>query len=425
MGGRWTVWPCSLLARAVSRSCWLCRRRKGERGRHKRRHAWPLYGWSPRPHIQGLVFDTTASNTGIHRGACTLIEEGLGRELVWTACRHHVLEIVLSSVFKVVFGPTGGPENGLFKRFMMKWWPNVNQEVYVGAPSEMFRDHRLEEQRIDMVSYIQQAMKEQQVRADYAEFLSLSLLFLGGGGDQRAKFRPPGPTHHARWMGKGLYVLKIFLFRDQFRLTAKESRPRNDSDFLQALRAYPNKEVADAAITAFARHLWYLAEHLNGLAFFDEDVDVATKRKMVTNLEREKKPGCPRRLQGVPEIGVELDAFVTKRTLKMFSVIAEQGMVKVKSSFLKEDPGTWETNLVMKKSAGSLKVVNDAAERAVSLVQTFNASLNKDEEQKQFLLRLVAEKPPPCSDQGGTDERGMLLNCRAFLLIQLFCFHGK
>ena len=30
-----------------------------------------------RGQIKGLVFDTTASNTGLHRGACTLIEEGM------------------------------------------------------------------------------------------------------------------------------------------------------------------------------------------------------------------------------------------------------------------------------------------------------------------------------------------------------------
>ena len=106
--------------------------------------------------------------------------------------------------------------------------------------------------------------------------------------------------------------------------------PRNNLNFVQTLRAHPDKEVAYAVITALARHLWYLAEHLVGLAFFDEDVDVATKRKMVTNLEREKKPGCSRRLHAVPEIGVGLEEFVTKRTLKMFSVMTDHGKEKAK-----------------------------------------------------------------------------------------------
>jgi len=47
--------------------------------------------------VQGLVFDTTSSNTGIHKGACVLIEEALGRELVNIGCRHHVLEVILST----------------------------------------------------------------------------------------------------------------------------------------------------------------------------------------------------------------------------------------------------------------------------------------------------------------------------------------
>lgn len=40
-----------------------------------------LDDWSLCPHIQGLVFNMTSSNTGLHSGACTLIEE-LRRELM-------------------------------------------------------------------------------------------------------------------------------------------------------------------------------------------------------------------------------------------------------------------------------------------------------------------------------------------------------
>jgi len=38
-------------------------------------------------------------------------------------------------------------------------------------------------------------------------------------------WRAPGPIHHARWMAKLLYAIKIYLFRDQrdiFSLTKKE-----------------------------------------------------------------------------------------------------------------------------------------------------------------------------------------------------------
>ncbi|KAG0719906.1 hypothetical protein GWK47_049535 [Chionoecetes opilio] len=67
--------------------------------------------------IQGIVFDTTASNTGPNGGACIKIQEGLGRNLLWFACRHHILEVILGDVFKHCYGPSGGPNVPLFVRF--------------------------------------------------------------------------------------------------------------------------------------------------------------------------------------------------------------------------------------------------------------------------------------------------------------------
>ncbi|KAG0713946.1 hypothetical protein GWK47_015090 [Chionoecetes opilio] len=71
--------------------------------------------------IQGIVFDTTASNTGPNGGACIKIQEGLGRNLLWFACRHHILEVILGDVFKHCYGPSGGPNVPLFVRFQDQW----------------------------------------------------------------------------------------------------------------------------------------------------------------------------------------------------------------------------------------------------------------------------------------------------------------
>lgn len=38
-----------------------------------------------------------------------------------------------------------------------------------------------------------------------------------------------------------------------------------------------------------------------------------------------------------------------------------------------------------------MRVVNDKAERGVKLIQDFNDTLTKDEDQKQFLLQVVTE----------------------------------
>ena len=74
-----------------------------------------LYKWNIAEQARGLVFDTTVSNTGINTGICTLIEKALGRELVWVACRHHIMEVVLPSVFKAIMGDTTGPCVEVFK----------------------------------------------------------------------------------------------------------------------------------------------------------------------------------------------------------------------------------------------------------------------------------------------------------------------
>ena len=50
-----------------------------------------LDDWQLRAQVRGRVFDTS-SNTGLNMGACTLIEQALGTDLVWIACRQHVFE---------------------------------------------------------------------------------------------------------------------------------------------------------------------------------------------------------------------------------------------------------------------------------------------------------------------------------------------
>jgi len=44
----------------------------------------------------------------------------------------------------------------------------------------------------------------------------------------------------------------------------------------------------------------------------------------------------------------------------------------------------------MSESIKLLKIVNDTAERGISLIQSYNRALTKDETQKQYLLGLVS-----------------------------------
>ena len=63
----------------------------------------------------------------------------------------------------------------------------------------------------------EQLRRDNQPRQDYLELIKLSLVTLDEAdriGDI-IHFSPPGAYHRARWMAKGIYCLKILLFREQ------------------------------------------------------------------------------------------------------------------------------------------------------------------------------------------------------------------
>lgn len=57
-------------------------------------------------------------------------------------------------------------------------------------------------------------------RDDYKELLQLSKIFLGTMDVEKIKFNKPGAFHHARWMSKAIYSLKMYIFRDSIKLSA-------------------------------------------------------------------------------------------------------------------------------------------------------------------------------------------------------------
>lgn len=98
----------------------MCTRWGKEQGEaQSQAYSSALDKWCLRPHV--LVFYTTASNTDLHHGTCTFIEEGLGRELVWIAFKHYVHETVFASAVRSPFGPTSDPDTVLLNRFRGSW----------------------------------------------------------------------------------------------------------------------------------------------------------------------------------------------------------------------------------------------------------------------------------------------------------------
>lgn len=349
-----------------------------------------------------------------------MIEKALDKELVWIACRHHIFEIILSDVFKTLFGSSSGPDISLFKRFQ-KEWPNINQQELTVGSDNLYITAELVSLRQEMLQYYNEAIKCQQPRDDYLELLNLCRLFLGSSElAVEAKFRAPGALHQARWMAKAIYCLKMYLFQDQFHLTAAEKRsvtelslfvsliygrywneapmaeraPLNDANFLEQVKSYPNEKIRSSVLKAFCRHLWYFSEHLIGLSLFDSRVMPETKRVMVENLQKSPTKKALKRPEGKTfhlENPLLLQNFYTQRTKVLFDLLVSDGQEK-SEAFLKKDPSEWPTDEIyieMQQKARQMKVVNDCAERGIALIQKFNSSITKNEEQKQYVLRVV------------------------------------
>ena len=253
--------------------------------------------WGVEDRVVALCFDTTASNTGQHAGACYLLEQKLGRDLLYLACRHHVMELIVGAAFEKTVGGSSGPEVLIFKRFR-EAWQFVNQNNFQPASTDPSVEKLVASSRADMLTFAKENLEIRQPRDDYREFLELSVIFLGGIPVRGVHYQIPGAMHHARWMAKVIYAIKMWLFRREFKMTAKEERsirelatfsvlihlrawitaplaveaPLNDFHLMGQLLKYPHPDVSKATSKKLGLHLWYLSEELIGLALFDSRV---------------------------------------------------------------------------------------------------------------------------------------------------------
>ncbi|KAL7640595.1 UNVERIFIED_CONTAM: hypothetical protein RMT77_008870 [Armadillidium vulgare] len=86
-------------------------------------------------------------------------------------------------------------------------------------------------------------------------------------------------------------------------------------------------------------------------------------------------------------LNLEISDFVSKHSKRFFE------RFNLPSNFLEQDPQTWRINEQYKhclKIVEKIKVVNDAAERGIKLIQEYNSKLTKDEEQKNYIIQVVA-----------------------------------
>ena len=86
-----------------------------------------LESWKIIENIIGLCFDTTSANTGLQNGANVCLQVYLNKPLLWLACLHHILEIIMGAAIALKLGPTSGPREKYFTKFE-KYFNNLTEE---------------------------------------------------------------------------------------------------------------------------------------------------------------------------------------------------------------------------------------------------------------------------------------------------------
>lgn len=178
-----------------------------------------LNDWNVFDKVNGMCFDTTASNTGIENGAAFLLAKKFSKPIMFFACRHHIAELLLGKAFEKTIEPsTRGPVITIFDRFQ-KQWNNIDKSSYLSGMQDPYvKEYFPDIINTEMVAFLKQQLEIHQARGDYIDFLEQGLLFFGESISRQVK--KPGATSRARWMAKATYSLKIYLFRNQFTLTS-------------------------------------------------------------------------------------------------------------------------------------------------------------------------------------------------------------
>ena len=166
--------------------------------------------------------------------------------------------------------------------------------------------------------------------------------------DEGFTLKKPGACHHARFMAKAIYILKIFILSHVFnKLTVRQGRvinrmttfilslygryflqsslatasPRLDKQFLRDILHYESidQEIALCVLKSVKRHLWYLSPELISMALFDPKVPLIEKKSIALALHDKSPPsnykkGKPTVLYDSVQSANTLDELITEES---------------------------------------------------------------------------------------------------------------
>ena len=382
--------------------------------------------------IKVLVFDTTASNSGIHKGAAAILErDKLCHKIIWGGCRKHVAELLVKPVHKLIFGDSKSPIYTDFKDFQSIWLkvpteddPEFLDRNAVGVQMVFQTDwevKRAKEVAMELARLLTtRNRKDILPRDDYRELLELALLVNPFAAPAKHTIKKPGAHNKARWMCVCVYCLKMFWFQDQpilgysadfkasllrfvkfllliyipywFKVTLSSDAAVHDLNLYKQLLQYNNidSDSSQAVLRAQSRHYWYLApESVLLWCLFADELDQDQKGRLAAMLLTKPRPDTwnPKKVK-FP---------ILTPTTSLVSLISPLSwfpfyLLDLSSKWLELPPAEWELDsdfVAMRKFARTVKLVNDVAERGVKLANDYCNCLTKDSEERKKLIMVV------------------------------------
>lgn len=373
--------------------------------------------------VVGMVCDTENTNTGIHNGTIALLEIDLEDNFLHLMCRHHSKEVIVKDVFVSVFGGSQSSNITTFNMLIENWdYIRDRDFSYNSINGEKFASQSLKQMRQEAIAVISKHASKKEIRDDYREVNDLILKFLGIKTSK--PFRVPGATNNARWMARIIYAIKTYLFRNHLGLqsdfidslerfclfvaliyTKHWNRcpnvidaPYNDIQLLKELDEYReiDIQIANAALTAHKRHLWYLSDELVVLSLFSDKVSNRDKSNMIARMTPNVEERTANSIKHSGEINdiqnIELHHFISPRSRFLFE------RLELDVDFLNENPEDWNEMDTFRNAKQEvldlIPVVNDSAERAIQLGSTAitNQRVQSEKRLQEFIISKYGKK---------------------------------
>ena len=241
--------------------------------------------------------------------------------------------------------------------------------------------------------------------------------------DKQFRMKAPGARHHARWMSKVIYTIKIAMLKHQLgkeisggllkkivelaqflclyyvkpwmRATLPVQAPIEDLNLYKMMlsnaighKSEEIQQLSQAVASKFENHFWYLTEHLVVLSLFS-DASVQQKQAISRAMKSFKRQPLFKTAVPMPDIkpSTQLKDLVGPDSWLIFNLINEEPVFLSKSASLWEKDENYNR---IRSRLVNMKVVNDSSERALRLVTEYHHSrITKSQDQKQFLYQVV------------------------------------